>query len=170
LYSVYLWFLLEENFHIKTKNANYYFDNGIFICEVNSDIILDLEMAKKLVLERKRMIHTSDLPILIVIRNYLLLDKQAFNYFSSKDGSEGIIATAVVIKSSFQRIIANFNLLFSQQYKFFKVFNRTSDAKLWLFKYILQNEDDFNRNLLSVSSLPHTLKFKNLLLHRICIG
>jgi len=128
--------------HIKTKNANYFIDNGIVICEVNSDIILDLDMARRLVAERKKVIPAKDFPFLMIVRNYLLLDKQAFICFGSEDSLTGLCASAIVIKSSLHRLLANFSLFFQKQSKPYRLFNKTSDAKLWLFKFILENEDD----------------------------
>ncbi len=106
-------------------------------------------MAKKLVAERKGIIKTYDSPFLIIIKNYLLLDNQAFKFLSSKEGLEGLSAAGVVISSPFQKILTNFRLIVSRHYKRFRVFNETSQAKLWLFKYILENEDDFYKTLLS---------------------
>ncbi len=100
-------------------------------------------MAKKLVAERKNLIQARDYPFLIIVRNYLLLDKQAFVYFASEEGMSGLSASSIVIRSSFKRILTNFNLLLTKQNRRFKVFNSAAEAKLWLFKYILENEEGF---------------------------
>lgn len=141
--------MLKDRFQIRTKDAYYYSDNGILICEVNSDIILDIKMAKKLVAERISLCPVKDVPFLLVIRNYLLLDKEAFNYFGTANGVENLNSCAIVIKSPIQRILKNFSLLFYKQTIPFRLFNSTSDAKLWLFKFVLESDQESQIELLS---------------------
>lgn len=138
-----------EKLNINTRKANYKLENGILICELKPDLIIDLKTAVSLVNERIKITENYKFPFLLVVRDYLLLDKDAFKYFGTNEGVQNLIASAVVIDSPLQKILTNFNLVFYKNAVPFRVFTKKLDAKLWLFEFIKKNEKELFNELLS---------------------
>lgn len=138
-----------DKLYINTNKAIYKLENGILICELKPDLIIDLKTAVHLVNERIKITENHSMPFLLVVKNYLLLDKDAFEYLGSKEGIQNLQASAVVIDSPLQKLITNFNLLFYKNVIPFRVFNKKSEAKLWLFKFVKENEKEIFKDLLS---------------------
>lgn len=121
----------------ETSFAIYRITDGMMWIELKPDLIIDMDLAKRIEHHRLQLIGESQWPTLLVIPpTYLLLDNDAFSFFGGKTGVEGCMAKAVVIKSTLRKLIMNFSLIFNNQSIPFRLFNHRSDAKLWLFEFI----------------------------------
>jgi len=138
-----------DNLNVNTNKAEYRLENGILICELKPDLIIDLKTAVQLVNERIKITSNHSLPFLLIVKDYLLLDKDAFRYLGTKEGVQNLLSSAVVIDSPLQKLITNFNLLFYKNTVPFRVFNKKSEAKLWLFEFVKENEKEMFKDLLS---------------------
>jgi len=141
--------LILEKLNINTRKASYRLENGILICELKPELIIDIKTAVSLVNERLKITGGKSYPFLLIVRDYLLLDNVAFKYFGTKEGVMNLQASAIVIDSPLQKMVTNFNLLFYRHPTPFRVFNKKSEAKLWLFEFVKKNEKDLFKNLLS---------------------
>lgn len=135
--------------NINTRKASYRLQNGILICELKPDLIIDLKTAVSLVNERIKITKGHKFPFMLVIKNYLLLDNDAFKYFGTNEGVQNLIASAVIIESPLQKLITNFSLFFYKNSVPFRVFNQEKEAQLWLFEYIKKSQGHLTDDLLS---------------------
>lgn len=135
--------------NLNTRKASYRLEDGILICELKSDLIIDLKTAVGLVNERIKITKGHQYPFMLIIKDYLLLDNDAFKYFGTKEGVQNLMASAVIIESSLQKLITNFNLLFYRNSVPFRIFNKEREAQLWLFDYIKDNQKYEKDDLLS---------------------
>lgn len=131
-----------NDFRSETHVAIYKLIDGMCVCTIKSDQIIDGRFAKKITEERKELMGDSAWPTLVVIpRRHLLVENDAVQYLGSNEGLAGTVAQAVVIQSSLRRILSNFNFMFRSQNVPFRVFTSRSEAKLWLFDYVLDKEE-----------------------------
>lgn len=131
-----------NDFRAETHVAIYKLIDGMSVCTIKRDQIVDARFAKKIIDERQELLGDQAWPSLIVIpRQHLLLENDAVQFFGSKEGVAETVAQAVVIQSSLRRVLSNFNFMFKSQKVPFRVFTSRSEAKLWLFDYILDKEE-----------------------------
>ncbi len=138
-----------EKLNVNTRKATYKLENGILICELKPDLIIDLKTAVLLVNERIKITGKYNFPFLLIVKDYLLLDSDAFKYLGTNEGVQNLQASAVVIDSPLQKLITNFNLIFYKNRVPFRVFTKRSEAKLWLFQFIKETEKELFKDLLS---------------------
>ncbi|MFK7756534.1 MAG: hypothetical protein AB8B53_06330 [Flavobacteriales bacterium] len=86
---------------------------------------------------------------MISIKDYLLLDNDAFKYFGTQEGVQNLLACAVIIDSPLQKILTNFSLFFYKNSVPFRIFNQEKEAQLWLFDYAKNNMEYTGDDLLS---------------------
>lgn len=131
-----------NDFRSETHVAIYKLVDGMCVCTIKRDQIVDGRFAKKITEERLELMGENAWPTLIVIpRQHLLMENDAVQYFGSNEGLRSTVAQAVVIQSSLRRLLSNFNFMFKSQTAPFRVFTSRSEAKLWLFDYILDKEE-----------------------------
>jgi len=122
--------------------AIYKLIDGMCVCTIKSDQIIDGRFAKKITEERRVLMGEESWPTLVIIpRRHLLVENDAVQFLGSADGLIGTVAQAVVIQSPLRRVLSNFNFMFKNQKVPFRVFTSRSEAKLWLFDYILDKEE-----------------------------
>lgn len=131
-----------NDFRSETHVAIYKLIDGMCVCTIKSEQIIDGRFAQKITDERQELLRDQSWPTLVVIpRHHLLVENDAIQFFGSEEGLAGTVAQAVVIQSSLRRILSNFNFMFKAQKVPFRVFTSRSEAKLWLFDYILDKEE-----------------------------
>jgi hypothetical protein len=131
-----------NDFRSESHVAIYKLIDGMCVCAIKSDQIIDGRFAKKITEERRVLIGEESWPTLVVIpRRHLLVENDALQFFGSAEGLSGTVAQAVVIQSSLRKVLSNFNFMFKSQKVPFRVFTSRSEAKLWLFDYILDKEE-----------------------------
>ncbi|MBD3637979.1 MAG: hypothetical protein HUJ25_11545 [Crocinitomicaceae bacterium] len=109
--------------------------DDILICRIESTSNITLEKAKQLVAARKELINGKAYKTMIVFPKLSNMDKSARDYLASDEAKEGILAGAIVTKSTLGRVIINFFIFISNQKKRSfpeKVFNHEEDAIEWL--------------------------------------
>ncbi|MDF2449508.1 MAG: hypothetical protein K0R26_2012 [Bacteroidota bacterium] len=110
--------------------------NGVLEAEYKP-IYIDIKVAKDVLVSRNQFTKNKALPMLLNGIGIKGIDKEARDYFSEPQGSEGLTATAILVKSRLDTFFANF-LLKVNLYKSnlpIKVFNNYEDALKWLENY-----------------------------------
>ncbi|MES2568097.1 MAG: hypothetical protein V4565_14575 [Bacteroidota bacterium] len=110
--------------------------NGVLEAEYKP-IYIDVKVAKEVLVSRNQFTKNKALPMLLNGIGIKGIDKEARDFFSEPQGSEGLTATAILVKSRLDRFFANF-LLKVNLYKSnlpMKVFNNYEDALKWLENY-----------------------------------
>lgn len=111
--------------------------NGIVILTYKKGMNLNLKAASSLVEERLELTRGQTYPALIDAEGIVTIDKKARDYFATERAQYGISAAALVCKSFYSRVLANFflNLTASQRKIPAKIFRSRQKALLWLEKY-----------------------------------
>lgn len=114
-----------------------------FIWELEDEIlrltykpgILTLEIAKEVVKSRKEFTNNASYPNLVMQTGLTKVEKEARDYLSSEEGSEGVSAGAILTNSAFQMTLANFFLKVSRPRVPARMFTDKKQAIQWLSNY-----------------------------------
>lgn len=108
---------------------------GIISGYYKSELIIDLEIAKDIVKLRNEFQEQKVYPAMIFDNGVRSMNKEARDYFSTKEGSRGLSAAALVLKSPFSKMFGNFLLKINSPVMPVKIFNDQVKAKLWLNQF-----------------------------------
>lgn len=110
--------------------------NNILVGTYKTDLHINLEAAKEIVLTRKRFIQHKRMPTLIISQGVVSMDKPARQYLSSVEATEGLTASAIVVNSVFSSFLGNFFLAVNKTNMPVKIFSDTSRAEKWLQQFV----------------------------------
>jgi len=110
-------------------------EDGIFISTFTPNMVVTLEMAKKLVESRLKISNGVARPGLSDIRNLKRLDNQAREYLETEKAHELVTAAALVTRTPVQNLIANFYLKFRKAHCPARLFTDKKKALRWLSLY-----------------------------------
>ena len=109
-------------------------DEGIVYSEYKVDV-LDIEAARGCVSLRMQLIDDKSYPTLIDGRSVKDIYKEARDFFSSEEGSEGISASALITHSVVGKFIGSFFLKINRPTVPIKIFNSIEEAVSWLKQF-----------------------------------
>lgn len=112
-------------------------ENGVVISTYEDGVSVSLDCAVKCVEDRKRLTDYKVTPILVEGTQIKGIDKEARDYYSSKEGEELLSAAALLINSPFTSIIGNFlmKISFKKNRIPIKLFSNRNEALNWLEQY-----------------------------------
>ena len=121
----------------KSEYATMVFENGILEGKYNFDIFIDLEMAKEIIEQRKKVTEYKTVPIIVDAREIKGLTKEARSYFGSEAGYELLSAAAILSDSVLSQFIVNFFIKVNLQKTAIPVrlFSNRDKAIAWLEQY-----------------------------------
>ncbi|MFT5957453.1 MAG: hypothetical protein ACI87V_001337 [Flavobacteriales bacterium] len=132
-----------DDFRSETPQAFFRFLDGILNISIKSEMIIDMKTADRIEHFRREMTEGFAVPVLIEVPdNRLLLDNEAFHYFSSNESMKGCSAKALVVNAPLRVILKNLSVILHNSAMPFRVFRSKSEAKMWLFEHI--PEEEFN--------------------------
>lgn len=99
-------------------------------------IKMNMEMATFIVNTRLEFTNGEDVPALIVSEGIVSMDKNTREFMASKEGSKGIKAAAILLKSSFGSFVANFYLTVNKPPMPVRIFTNKNLAIKWLQQFI----------------------------------
>jgi len=111
--------------------------DDIVIAKIDSDLRIDLELAKNLVQQRLAYCKNEDCKLVLVLDKLQQFDKSARNYMSSGEAGDGIIASALVSNSVLGNIIINFFLRLNNQNEFPSKFFKSEELAIEWIKDIV---------------------------------
>lgn len=137
-----------DDFRSETPQAFYQYTNGVLMITLKKDLIIDLRTAQKIEHFRLEMTRGYEIPVMLVIPgNYLLLDQEAFRYFTSPPSMVGCSALAMVINAPLLAILRNFSLFFQKLDSPIRIFTKRKEAMMWLFTNVVQEEVELDEGL-----------------------
>ena len=110
--------------------------NNILVGTYNKQIHINLKIAKEIVSVRKSFVGARKLPSLIIGSGVVTMDKNAREYLSSQEGTEGISACAIVVNSSFGSFLGNFFVHINKAPMPVKIFSNIPKAESWLQQFV----------------------------------
>lgn len=104
------------------------------IITYKKDLVIDLDIARKIVVERLKVYDGHEYPTLVDIRQAKLFTKEARDYFAV-DGVMGMTALALVTGGYFTVMTANLFIRFSKPRVPTRVFKTREAALGWLKQF-----------------------------------
>jgi hypothetical protein len=120
---------------IENEFAKFWIDDGILHFVYNQGIIIDLHVAKKIVEDRIRCQDNIPYPAFADCRGLKEINREARNYLA-KEGSNLIVACALLSDSIVHKAMANFYLTLNKPSTPTKLFTEKSAALAWLQQYV----------------------------------
>ena len=118
---------------IETKDVFYEIDDGILFCSYKENIMLDINVAKRIVSDRLAFSKGTDYLILIDFNNLKSADKDAREYMNSPNGGlKGLIGGAFVSDKIVASVFINLYLKINKPKIPTKFFTQRIDALNWL--------------------------------------
>jgi hypothetical protein len=120
----------------ETEYVDIELNDGIITAKYKP-IFINIDIAKKVMTTRGDFTKNNSYPMLLDCSLLQGIDKESRDFFALPSGSEGLKATAMIVKSRLDTFFVNF-LLRVNLYKSnlpIKVFNNYDEAIAWLEKY-----------------------------------
>ena len=116
--------------------------DNILIASYRKNLIINLDVAKEIVLQRQSFTRGQKMPVIIFCDGVTSIDKPAREYFASPNGTLGLSASAIIVNSPFSRFMGNFFLMVNKTSIPVKLFSKTSQAEKWLQQFITTNNSN----------------------------
>ena len=113
--------------------------DDILIGTYRKNLHINLDIAKQIVKERIRYTRGKKMAALIMSQGVNTIDKPAREYLASERGTEGLLATAIVVSSPFDLLMGKFFLKVNKAPIPSKLFYSTREAEKWLQQFKIEN-------------------------------
>lgn len=113
--------------------------NQILIGTYRKELQINLETAKQIVEERMRFTKGEKMVAMILADGIGTIDKAARDYLASEKGTEGLLATAIVVSSPFDYLMGKFFIKVNKTGIPSRIFYNTRQAEKWLQQFIIKN-------------------------------
>ncbi|MGC4102352.1 DUF7793 family protein [Ferruginibacter sp.] len=113
-----------------------YIKDQILVGDYKEKLHINLEIAKEIVKWRLEFTGGKPMATMILSHGITSMDRPARTYLSSPEATVGLIATAIVIDSEFQRIVGNFFIAVNRTAMPVRLFKNPASAQKWLKKFI----------------------------------
>lgn len=107
------------------------------------DLVIDIELAKKLVKERLSIQQGKSYPFLADVRNLKIVTNEARDYFA-KEGVEGMTALAILLGSYLTVVTTNLFIRLSKPKVPTKAFRTREQALKWLDQFVEKADKTFD--------------------------
>jgi hypothetical protein len=120
---------------IETDDVYFKIENDILFCSYKRKLIIDLNVAKRIVRERLDFAEGRPYPILIDFSNLKMADKAARDYMNDPEGGlKGILCGAFVSNNAVATLFINLYLKINRPTIPAKFFTSKEEALYWLSK------------------------------------
>ncbi len=129
---------------IKTEDTPYIrfeLKDGILFAHYKPGVIITLELARKLLAKRLEFTENKPYPMLISDLGIVSVEKEAWTLLSSDEGTNKITAGAMLLNTTYSRILGNFFFKLSAPKIPAKIFSDKQRALEWLEQYKKESAD-----------------------------
>ncbi|MCH2225387.1 MAG: hypothetical protein MK066_11520 [Crocinitomicaceae bacterium] len=128
--------LIKHNY-TKSNCSESWKDNNVVFQIINPEIKkITLNVAKQLVIDRKKaMGNNTPTAVFVKVNNALSVEKAANYYYENSDAYEGTKAIAMLIDNYTARLVGNLIFKLNKQSVPVSLFNKQSKALDWLKKF-----------------------------------
>ncbi|MGN6604842.1 MAG: DUF7793 family protein [Ginsengibacter sp.] len=112
--------------------------NQILIGTYRKQLQIDLQTAKQIVEERIRFTKGKKMAAMILVDGVGTIDKAARDYLASEKGTEGLVATAIIVSRPFDYLMGKFFIKVNKTGIPSRVFYNTRQAENWLQQFIIK--------------------------------
>ena len=121
---------------LDTRYVHLLLKENILIGTYKKGLHIDLEIAHEIVRTRISFMEGKRIPAMIITKGIIGISKPARDYLSSKEGTEGLLASAIIAGASFSSLMGNFFLRVHKTTMPVRIFSNRVHAERWLKKFI----------------------------------
>lgn len=125
-----------DNSFANSRYTDLKIENSILFATYKPDVKIDLEIAKQIVSQRLSFQNGNSYLNLVDARQLKSATKEARDYLAKHH--EGIIASAILVKSAISNMIINMFITFSKPAVSVKAFHDKENALKWLSQFSLE--------------------------------
>jgi len=116
--------------------SDFHTENNVMYLKVKDEItVFDLNAAKQVLVDRLEYAQGKDALMIFDCNNVQSYNMDAQKFDSSEEGLQGVIAMAVIIKSTFQRVLGNVFFAFQKPKVPIKMFTDVESCHKWLERF-----------------------------------
>ncbi|MES2397491.1 MAG: hypothetical protein V4549_15895 [Bacteroidota bacterium] len=128
--------------HIETKefyHSYMWLKGGIFFGKYKSNLIIDIQVAKDIIHDRRKMSNGITMPFLLDVTGLLCVDAPARKYMAGHEACEFLSAGAIYTHNKLLAFLGNAFILLDRPLLPAKVFTDKERALEWLEPFKYQN-------------------------------
>ena len=122
---------------LDSQFINFKIRDKILVCTYQQGLSINQFIASEIVRKRIAFTGKRKFATLIISRGVVTIDKAAREYLSSVYGTEGLLASAIVVDSVFGSFLGNFFLAVNKTSMPVKLFTSELRAEKWLKQFIV---------------------------------
>jgi hypothetical protein len=122
---------------LDTRYVHLLLKDDILIGTYKKGLHINLEIAQEIVRTRISFMEGKKIPAMIITKGIIGISKPARDYLSSKEGTEGLVASAIIAGASFNNLMGNFFLKVHKTAMPVRIFSDKLHAEKWLKKFIV---------------------------------
>ena len=123
----------------ETPHVHLLIRDHILIGTYRKGLQINLDTAKQIVEERIRFTKGKKMVAMILSDGISAVDKAAREYLASEKGTEGLLATAIVVSSPFDYLMGKFFIRVNKTGIPSRIFYNMREAEKWLQQFIIEN-------------------------------
>lgn len=121
---------------IENDYVRLWIEDGILYESFKPDITrVTLKMAREIVHDRLKLSNGTTMPVLIYSNNVKIMDKEARNYFATKEATQYLSASAMLINNYLTWMLSRLFLSFNKPELTVELFRNNKEALEWLRHY-----------------------------------
>lgn len=124
--------MIDNKEPFETEHIRMWIQGGIFHSEYPPNLIVTIEIAKQIVLDRIEYTNGVEYPVLVDIRNIKKVEYSAMKFWASEESYKSISRLAVFSNAKISKIIFNFWFHVDNPIKPTKYFTEIGSAYLFL--------------------------------------
>lgn len=134
-----------ENF-IETDHAQYWIEEGIIHVIYKSNLLISLDIAKKMVAERLKLTAGKTMPLYADIRGLISIDTISRKYLAGEEAIKNLSAGAIHINGLISKLAGNIFITVEKPPIPTKLFTDRDKAIGWLEKFKTKSEIKTNKS------------------------
>jgi hypothetical protein len=121
---------------LDTRYIHLSIQNNILVGAYKKRLKINLEAARQIVKDRICFVDNQKMAAMIITGKLVSMDKPARDYLASAEGTQGLLACAIVVKSHFSSFLGNYFMNVNKTSIPVKIFSDPAKAQIWLQQFI----------------------------------
>jgi hypothetical protein len=125
--------------YLENDFCRIWISNGILFVEYKPRLVINLEVAKQIAVDRLKVSNGITRPAILNARNFVSMDRATMKYYKTKELVQYVSAAAFITGNALTSLAGNIFLTLEKPLVPTKLFNDEKKALEWLEKYKFLN-------------------------------
>lgn len=121
--------------YFEDEYSEMWIENGIGFQVYKPQLVITIEVAKQMVINRVKTFNGIARPVLVDVRNLLSIDGASRKYFATREAGQLILAGAIYLDSPIARFLGNVFLMIDKPLTPAKLFTEKERALQWIQQF-----------------------------------